>query len=412
MLAKLPLQNTPIKLHHLLLFVVLIVFIPQSGYYFDSIDRPFWIQYMVEHGLTNAYGSKANYLPLPLYLLYLFGLFFKNPADVPIYFYNFKICVLVFDFAAVLGLVHAFKKYNRIPFVEYLALLNVAFLYNTVFWGQQDAIHCALIAFSLVCLLKNKPIWGVVFLVLAVNSKLQSVIIIPVVGIVLLYYIAQNIRLLPQIIATVLVIQILILLPFLLTHQLKTVWGVITNSVGFFPQVASRAYNLWFLFTKSDPSEINDTSIFIVYSYRTWGFGLFFSLSALSLMPLLLATWQYAKHKIQLDQTYFALTFLTAAVISLVFFFANTQMHERYSHPALILLFGYGLLTRRFWLFGTVSIAYFYNQIGVYNYFDVPQVKPELISLLYLLTIIICFWDMLKMTTKIVEGDKSIKSDY
>jgi hypothetical protein len=185
---------------------------------------------------------------------------------------------------------------------------------------------------------------------------------------------------------------------------LRAVVNVVNESVGFFPSVSWSAYNVWYLLTKSNPAPINDTTIFIRYSYRTWGFILFFISSGFALIPLLLGTWQRTKHKLELDKDYYALTFLTSGLITILFFFVNTQMHERYSHPALALFFGYGLLARKYWLYALTSVAYFLNLEMMYGWFRrnvyMFDIKPEIVSLLYVVVILICFWDLGRMIKK------------
>jgi Gpi18-like mannosyltransferase len=395
-------KNSPIQIHHMLYFVFLVIILPKNGFYFDMIDRPQWATYMVEYGLTQMYGSKANYLPLPMYLLYAFGLLFNKPTDISTYFYLYKIIILVFDFAVILTLVYVFRQFVG-KYIEYAALLSIAFLYNTFWWGQQDAIHTALLVFSILCILKQRPLLGIILLLLAINAKLQAVIYIPIIGIVALYYFSKNPKLILKAIPTVSIVQLLILLPFLLTHQLRAVLNVINESVGFFPSVSWSAYNLWYLLTKSTPHEINDTAIFIKFSYRTWGFLLFFLSSGIALIPMLLSTWQKIKYKLDLDKQYYSLTFLTSGLITVLFFFVNTQMHERYSHPALALFFGYGLLTRKYWLYALTSVAYFLNLEMMYGWFRNNfyhfDIKPEIVSLMYLLIVLICFWDLGKRLT-------------
>lgn len=400
MLKRIFPDNSPLQLHHLLFFAFLVIFLPKTGFYFDMLDRPAWIAHMKIHGLTNAYGSGSNYLPLGLYILYFFGLFFPNPETIKEHFYLFKIVVLAFDFAAAIGLVYAFRQIVSRKYLEYLLLFNVAFLYNTLFWGQQDGIHCALMVFSLIFLLKDKPILGVVFAVLAINAKLQSIILLPVLGIILVYYLVKNIKLLPKIIIAAIAVQVVILLPFLLTHKLNEVLSVMKNSVGFFPRVSWGAYNLWYLALKTDPSQINDFEIFHRLPYKSWGFLLFFSLSGLALLPLALNTFQLIKTKQVFDKSYFSLAFLVVGLISIIFFFVNTQMHERYAHPALLFFFGYGLLSGRYLLYVLTSIAYLFNIDGVYQYFHLylklPIVKPEIVALLFLVIIVLSFVDIFK----------------
>jgi Gpi18-like mannosyltransferase len=400
MLKRILPENSPVQLHHLLFFAFLVVFLPKTGFYFDMLDRPAWITHMKIHGLTNAYGSGSNYLPLGLYILYFFGLFFPNPDTIKDHFYLFKIVVLAFDFAAAIGLTYAFRHFVSRKYLEYLLLLNVAFLYNTLFWGQQDGIHCALMVFSVIFLLQDKPILGVVFAVLAINAKLQSIIILPVLGIVLVYYLVKNIKLLPKIILWAVAVQVIILLPFLLTHKLNEVLSVMKNSVGFFPRVSWGAYNLWYLVLQTDPAQVNDFEIFHRLSYKVWGFLLFFVLSGLALLPLIYNTFQLIRTKQLLDKNYFSLIFLTLGLLSIIFFFVNTQMHERYAHPALLFFFGYGLLSGRYLLYGLTSVAYLFNIDGVYQYFHLylklPIVKPEIVALIFVSILILSFADFFK----------------
>lgn len=395
MLKRIFPDNSPLQLHHLVFFALLVAFLPKTGFYFDMLDRPAWIAYMKTHGLTNVYGSGSNYLPFGLYILYFFGLFFKNPETITEHFYLFKIIVLLFDFAAAIGLTYAFRRFATRKYLEYFLLLNIAFLYNTLFWGQQDGIHCALMLFSLIFLLHEKPILGFVFALFAVNAKLQSIIILPVLGIIFIYYLAKNIKLLPKVLFWLALVQLVILMPFLLTNRLSEVLSVMKNSVGFFPRVSWGAYNLWYLVLKNDPSQVNDFVIFHRLSYKSWGFILFFTLSGLSLLPLMIRTFQLIKTKALLDKSYFELSFLTVGLLSILFFFVNTQMHERYAHPALLFFFGYGLLSRRYLLYILTSVAYLLNLDGIYQYFHLylklPIIKPEIIALVFGVVLLISF---------------------
>ncbi len=401
MLSEKSIRNSPVQIHHVLYFVFLVIILPKTGFYFDMIDIGGWSEYMMRHGLADVYGSKTNYVPLSLYFLYVFGLFFQNPADIVPNFYLFKILPMLCDIIAILAITYSVKQYYSKRYIEYVGLLNLAILYNSFFWGQQDGIRTVLIVISLICLLKNKPIWGIVLLFLSINAKLHSIVMIPIAGILFLYYWVKDWRLILKVIPILVVLQVIILWPFIVTNQLKIVWAVVTDSVGFFPSVSWSGYNLWYLLTKSNPNEINDTTIFIKYSYRSWGFILFFLSSGLALTPLLITTWLYIKQKLELDKIYYELVFLTSGLVTILFFFVNTQMHERYPHPALVLFFGYGLLTKKYWLYALTSVAYFINLEMVFGWFKANvcsfDMKPEIVSLMYLLVVLICFWDLGKL---------------
>lgn len=394
------------KIHHIILLAIIVIFLPKVGFYFDTIDRPEWIAYMKAHGISNVYGSGSNYLPLGLYILYFFGLFFDSPEAIKTGFHLFKIVVLLFDFAAPLILVNAFKDLiqpsptRRWLYVEYLVLLNPCYLYNTLIWNQQDAIHTAFVVLAIVLVLKNQPVWSAVVALLAVNLKLQSIIFVPVIGIVLLYYVYKKPSLLLKIIPALVVAQLLIFLPFIVTGKVSEVLATFKNSVDFFPVVSATAYNLWYLLLKQDPNQIFDSVEVFRLQYKTWGLLLFFGLSVLTMIPLIVKTFVTAKDRLALDKRLFELVFLTSGAIAIIFFFVSTQMHERYSHPAMILFFGFGILSGRYWLFGLTCVAYLLNVDGVFQSIQqhpyLPIVKPEVVALIFVVILILAFYEIYK----------------
>ena len=82
-----------------------------------------------------------------------------------------------------------------------------------------------------------------------------------------------------------------------------------------------------------------------------------------------------------------------------VFFYFNTQMHERYAHSALLFFFLYGVKSSSYWLYGLTSLAYFLNMESVLN--AIPFLHPQtfifdqrLIAVIYLIVIIIGIWKL------------------
>jgi hypothetical protein len=398
------------KIHHIILFAIIVIFLPKVGFYFDTIDRPEWIAYMKAHGISNVYGSGSNYLPLGLYILYFFGLFFDSPEGIKTGFYLFKIVVLLFDFAAPLILINAFggiknpvklgSRFQISNGIEYLVLLNPCYLYNTLIWNQQDAIHTAFVVLAVVLVLKNQPVWAAVVALLAVNLKLQSIIFVPVIGIVLLYYVYKKPSLLLRIIPALVITQLFIFSPFIVTGKVSEVLATFKNSVDFFPVVSATAYNFWYLAIKQDPTKIFDSVEVFRLQYKTWGLLLFFGLSVLTMIPLMIKTFVVAKNKLALDKNLFELVFLTSGIIAIIFFFVSTQMHERYSHPAMILFFGFGVLSGRYWLFGLTCLAYLLNVDGVFQSIQqhpyLPIVKPEIVALIFVAILILAFYEIYK----------------
>ena len=110
---------------------------------------------------------------------------------------------------------------------------------------------------------------------------------------------------------------------------------------------------------------------------------MFFGLSALVFMPLLLRTYILVWFKKIAYTDYYALIWLTAATIATLFFFVNTQMHERYSYPAIALYFAYALMSGQYSLFALISVAHLANVDGMNKYFGLNPFKPEYTALLF-----------------------------
>src|SRR5687768_8226676 len=98
-------------------------------------DKNFWIiwsTHIYNNGLSNAYGSGTDYLPLYQYFLYFFGKFFKN-ADAIVANINYLRCfTLLFEF---LGLWYVYKwidKQFSYFLIAVFSILNISFSYNTI----------------------------------------------------------------------------------------------------------------------------------------------------------------------------------------------------------------------------------------------------------------------------------------
>jgi hypothetical protein len=75
-----------------------------------------------------------------------------------------------------------------------------------------------------------------------------------------------------------------------------------------------------------------------------------------------------------------------------LFFFFNTEMHERYSHPAMVFLTAYMVYLRRYYLFTLFLLTYALNLEGAIHYFQLPDYNifvfnPRFIGTLYVLFI-------------------------
>ena len=393
---------------YLLLFVSFIILLPKTGHAGDFNSWYEWTKYIFAHGLGNAYKSGTNYLPLYQYFMFLFGKIQGSEEYILRYIFYLKIFAIIFDFITgffLLRLIQEhFKDTNRTFIYSLFLFLNIAYIYNSLIWGQVDGIMTCFIFLAFFFAYKRKVSWSLLFIVLSLNFKLQSIIYIPLLGLMLLSPMIKqfSFKKLGIWLALILSIQALIILPFWLKGDLEKIWGVVTHSIDGFPFISMNAYNFWYWFFKSDLMLTYDTTMFLGITCKHWGQGLFYVTSAIALFPLMKDVFLMVFYK-QSREISLKKSFVIGALIPLLFFFLNTQMHERYSHPAIIFLAGYALIYKRYFPYILGSIAYFLNLEGVLQYMHLKNYgtalfHPAFVALLFFICIVSLFFDLYGIT--------------
>ncbi len=160
-----------------------------------------------------------------------------------------------------------------------------------------------------------------------------------------------------------LVVQILILLPFFSRREMKGISLAFQSLMDATSSLSPSGMNFWSIVYGTDafltPSA---TKVFHVRQ-STWGLALFFVSAGVILWPLFRIT---ILEKKKLDDGY---VFLASALYGLAFFFFKTGMHERYSHPIILLSGIAAVLSGRYVLYVVASIAYFLNLERCFGYF-------------------------------------------
>lgn len=264
-------------------------------------------------------------------------------------------------------------------------------------WGQVDSIHTAFVVLSLIFVLKERPLLSIVFFVFALNTKLQAIIYLPIIGLLLLPHLTRSYKFILKSLSLIFVTQVIILLPFIINNSLPGLWKVIIEAEGRHPLVSMNAFNFWYYFFDADVNlgQIRDELEFAFgMTYKTWGRGLFFLFSTIALIPFLKNCFFWIKNKIVPSEQWMEMTFLTGGLITLIFFYFNTQMHERYAHSAIIMFFFYGVKSRRYWLYIICSFASLFNVEKVLRVWKFSNYKTlifteDFIATLFLLVIIL-----------------------
>lgn len=241
--------------------------------------------------------------------------FLKLPAILS----NFGIAYLIFLFIKHFKEKITFTKSLLVPAIF---LLNPASFYLSVIWGQIDMLPVLFLLISIYSVLKLNAYWSIFFLIMALLSKQTVIIFTPLI--LFLIFKTFGFKNLIKSLFFGIAVFYLAYLPF---HQFSLIWPIqlyYRNFTLVSYSVAENAINLWgFLFNFQRASDLDK---FLFLTYQQWGY----------LMLAIFLVWPisfFVKTKITLKKI--IEIFL---LVSIIYFFAMTRMHERYLAPAIVLV--------------------------------------------------------------------------
>ncbi|MFZ5986080.1 MAG: glycosyltransferase family 39 protein [Bacillota bacterium] len=256
-----------------------------------------------------------------------------------------------------------------------LYVFNPAVLLNSTLWGQVDSFFTMMIIIALMLIkAEQKPLATAVFAA-AVLMKPQAIIFLPVLGCELVIELFKRKNIKNIVLSTVygLITTVAILLPFSSGKSPLWIYDLYMKTKDGYTYATLNAFNLFGLL---GANLRQDSEIFFVLSYSTWGWIFFFAICCV-LTPFL-----YYKAKNS------GVTDVTALVQIVGIFVLWTRMHERYMFPAVALaLIAYiSLKDIRFLaLFGGFTATVFINTQDVLSRMlltDYPHVPADDTTLL------------------------------
>ena len=398
----------------LLPIVSFLIFITPSKAHEDATFWATWCIKIFENGFGKIYHWKVkirdqesgiNYPPLYFYILWMYNKLQGSRDSIVSNIYMLKYVTLLFEVGSTLILFYLLdKKYDRLYkslFFSLLYLLNVAVLYNSLIWGQVDGIMTFFVFGAIISAYRKKVLISVILFILALNMKLQAVVFTPLwIGILLPIIIERKWRSVVPIVLCGILIQTLILFPFAKNGDLLKILSVLKATGGQYPVVSMNAYNVWYLVMKGNLMKVNDSTTYLGVTYKNWGLMMFFVSSSFALFYLVKANYDTII-KGQVAMVSLKIILISGGMIPLLFFFFNTEMHERYTHPSYIFIAAYSLLYGRLYIYMIGSLAYYLNLEEVLRFFKTDNYHaslytPQIISCLYLVTIILLFYELYK----------------
>jgi Gpi18-like mannosyltransferase len=287
----------------------------------------------------NAYTlATCNYPPFMLYVLTVVEAVVRLTSRSPWGAAAVTLVKLPSIIACVGGAYACFAGLRRIAgenpatSIAFLYLLCPPLLFNAVLWGQFDAILCLAMVTAIIALMNDRPLLSGALVGWALSIKLQAIVIIPVVCVYVLR--KQGCLKLLQSGGMAAVVVAAIAAPMVIGGQGRASRLAYTGAVDYFPFLSNDAFNLWALVKQcnihilhlADARSMND-SVHMLGALSAKHIGMLafsgyvlFLITGLSLRPT-------ADHAA-----------LASGMSAFAFFMLLTQMHERYSIPAVALL--------------------------------------------------------------------------
>lgn len=404
----------------LVAFVLVFIFVPDTttpGKY----DRRVWItwaNFMLSNGLENVYKLGVDYLPITHYILYGYTLLTGSTESIIANINSLKIFTFGMELVGVFYVYLLIKdKYPRqAPWACLIILLNPAYLYDSLLYGQWDGIYTTLVFISFYYALKYKLTLSLIFFLIAINAKIQALVYLPLVGFIWLEHLMETFeaKRVFKALVGLLVVQSLILLPFALTGDLWRVFEVGFNMVGRYPQVSMGANNMWFFIFENPLKQLDIHGVYGL-SYNTYGLLAFFAMSFVVLFPLVIYLFFKIRSGDFSGRYPVSGLLIMGALLPVIFFYFNTQMHARYAHSAILFAGAFALYNRQYFFYTLASVAYFFNlekaskilkgNIMEYQvFFMQPKFIASLFALLIIFGIYLLYRPFFSKTSRLQEG--------
>lgn len=342
----------------LLCYCTLLFFITKEAFWYDAICWEKWGILIQKHGLAAVYDkdlSDVNYMPMYLYVLKVWTWLCGEQANLGATVHYLKAVPLFFEVLSVTLLASMVRNAEHRLFWLIAGVMNIGMLYNTMFWHQVDGILAFFLLLSFVFAMRGNDILSVIIFVIAFNFKIQGVMLLPLLGLMWLQRI--TIRRLGILVFSALAVQFLIILPFIIYGNARNIPDIVFNSYNHYEEVSKNAHNIWYLVLNESPVSVSDKNTFLGMSYHAYGLGLYIAAVLMLIAPLILIL-RKKRHYFKAEQhTKFFV--LTAALLPYVFFYFNTQMHERYIHCAMIFILWLAMAFGHFRFYIFFTLVYF-----------------------------------------------------
>lgn len=232
----------------------------------------------------------------------------------------------------------------RLAFLSMISYsFNPAIIYDSAIWGQVDSVYTLFFMLSLMLFFSDKPILSGVCLVLAILTKPQSLVLLPLFALFIIR--KQTLFTSAKVAAASCAAFVVVALPFYPANSILDIFRLYSSSYIQYPYNSLNAFNIWAFTGMFQP----DDTQFLFMTYRMWGYLLFG-------MIFIYVAYFTLKYKDDMS------IYISSALLFFAFFMFFTRIHERYLFPVFAPLAVAMALDRRFsYVYVLATITFLFN---------------------------------------------------
>ncbi len=317
-------QHFAIVLALFVSFIIRIYLSQVEGYGYDIWIFKIWSRGVYYTGFAHFYnGVGSDYPPLYIYFLWAIGTFYKSfisfsfDIDSPVFTFLIKMPAMIADIFTAFLIFLIVRRYGsfRLAFLSMISYsFNPAIIYDSSIWGQVDSVYTLFFMLALMLFVSDKPTLSGVCLGLAILTKPQSLVLLPLFALYILR--KHSLFASAKVAATSCAAFVVVALPFYQDTPIFNLLQQYSSSYIHYPYNSLNAFNLWAFAGMFRP----DNTQFLVMTYRMWGYLLF---------GLIFIYVAYFTLKNKDDMS----IYLSSAILFFAFFMFFTRIHERYLFP-------------------------------------------------------------------------------
>lgn len=400
MMKKIPLPIL-IASGFILAFFIRLLLIPNPGFEADVAFWKSWGLAVLDFGIVKGLPLTNFNYPTPFgYFLAFMVWVYRLGAD-PHNFNEFwqntnlwflvvsKLPAIIADFGIAAIFLWIGKHAKKINFPEFppafYGLVSLVFLFNPItlidgaWWGQIDSVGVLIFLLAMLLLVRGRPFWAGVVYMVAMLTKLQNMIYGPI-----FFLFVWQLTGLPGLIQSLSGAAITFFglnIEFVLSRNMARVLESLTGNYDYFPWPSLNAFNPWWIWSGGHGMEGSDKVLAVgLANAKTVGLFVFSAGYLFAVLFMKPFTWLREKTRDVPETIY---RFLTAfMIVNGSFFLFQTESHDRYAFPFVILLL--------LWL-----PLYLGRRLTIKERIHVFTTRPfKIISVMYILFTILYFYNL------------------